>query len=150
MIKRTLEQRISRLEKLVSHNEGEFIRSVNTNKPIKFNKADFEKVSFITLYFDGDDLDSIETVGRGTVEVLKQLMLELKSHVNSNIKGVENLEFPVWLEFYDENENMILRSDLPTIYTDSNGNVQIEFMRRRGISSVDKLCLDMFDKYCLI
>ena len=43
MIKRTLEQRISRLEKLVSHNEGEFIRSVNTNKPIKFNKADFEK-----------------------------------------------------------------------------------------------------------
>lgn len=150
MIKRTLEQRISRLEKLVSHNEGEFIRSVNTNKPIKFNKADFENVSFITLYFDGDDLDSIETVGRGTVEVLKQLMLELKSHVNSNIKGVENLEFPVWLEFYDENENMILRSDLPTIYTDSNGNVQIEFMRRRGISSVDKLCLDMFDKYCLI
>ena len=150
MIKRTLEQRISRLEKLVSHNEGEFIRSVNTNKPIKFNKADFENVSFITLYFDGDDLDSIETVGRGTVEVLKQLMFELKSHVNSNIKGVENLEFPVWLEFYDENENMILRSDLPTIYTDSNGNVQIEFMRRRGISSVDKLCLDMFDKYCLI
>ena len=150
MIKRTLEQRISRLEKLVSHNEGEFIRSVNTNKPIKFNKADFENVSFITLYFDGDDLDSIETVGRGTVEVLKQLMLELKSHVNSNIKGIENLEFPVWLEFYDENENMILRSDLHTIYTDSNGNVQIEFMRRRGISSVDKLCLDMFDKYCLI
>ena len=150
MIKRTLEQRISRLEKLVSHNEGEFIRSVNTNKPIKFNKADFENVSFITLYFDGDDLDSIETVGRGSVEVLKQLMLELKSHVNSNIKGVENLEFPVWLEFCDENENMILRSDLPTIYTDSNGNVKIEFMRRRGISSVDKLCLDMFDKYCLI
>lgn len=150
MIKRTLEQRISRLEKLVSHNEGEFIRSVNTNKPIKFNKTDFENVSFITLYFDGDDIDSIETVGRGTVEVLKQLMLELKSHVNSNIKGIENLEFPVWLEFYDENENMILRSDLPTIYTDSKGNVQIEFMRRRGISSVDKLCLDMFDKYCLI
>ena len=150
MIKRTLEQRISRLEKLVRRNESEFIRSVNTNKPIKFNKADFENVSFITLYFDGDDIDSIETVGRGTVEVLKQLMLELKSHVNSNIKGVENLEFPVWLEFYDENENMILRSDLPTIYTDSNGNVQIEFMRRRGISSVDKLCLDMFDKYCLI
>lgn len=150
MIKRTLEQRISRLEKLVRRNESEFIRSVNTNKPIKFNKADFENVSFITLYFDGDDIDSIETVGRGTVEVLKQLMLELKSHVNSNIKGVENLEFPVWLEFYDENDNMILRSDLPTIYTDSNGNVQIEFMRRRGISSVDKLCLDMFDKYCLI
>ena len=150
MIKRTLEQRISRLEKLVRRNESEFIRSVNTNKPIKFNKNDFENVSFITLYFDGDDLDSIETVGRGTVEVLKQLMLELKSHVNSNIKGVENLEFPVWLEFYDEDENMILRSDLPTIYTDSNGNVQIEFMRRRGISSVDKLCLDMFDKYCLI
>ena len=150
MIKRTLEQRISRLEKLVRRNESEFIRSVNTNKPIKFNKADFENVSFITLYFDGDDIDSIETVGSGTVEVLKQLMLELKSHVNSNIKGVENLEFPVWLEFYDENENMILRSDLPTIYTDSNGNVQIEFMRRRGISSVDKLCLDMFDKYCLI
>ena len=150
MIKRTLEQRIARLEKLVRHNEAKFIRSVNTNKPIKFNKADFENVSFITLYFDGDDLDSIETAGRGTVEVLKQLMLELKSHVNSNIKGVENLEFPVWLEFYDENENMILRSDLPTIYTDSNGNVQIEFMRRRGISSVDKLCLDMFDKYCLI
>lgn len=150
MIKRTLEQRISRLEKLVRRNESEFIRSVNTNKPIKFNKAYFENVSFITLYFDGDDIDSIETVGRGTVEVLKQLMLELKSHVNSNIKGVENLEFPVWLEFYDENENMILRSDLPTIYTDSNGNVQIEFMRRRGISSVDKLCLDMFDKYCLI
>ena len=150
MIKRTLEQRISRLEKLIKHNESEFIRSVNTNKPIKFNKADFENVSFITLYFDGDDIDSIETVGRGTVEVLKQLMLELKSHVNSNIKGVENLEFPVWLEFYDENENMILRSDLPTIYTDSNGNVQIEFMRQRGISSVDKLCLDMFDKYCLI
>ena len=109
-----------------------------------------KNVSFITLYFDGDDLDSIETVGHGTVEVLKQLMLELKSHVNSNIKGIENLEFPVWLEFYDENENMILRSDLHTIYTDSNGNVQIEFMRRRGISSVDKLCLDMFDKYCLI
>lgn len=150
MIKRTLEQRISRLEKLVRRNESEFIRSVNTNKPIKFNKADFENVSFITLYFDGDDIDSIETVGSGTVEVLKQLMLELKSHVNSNIKGFENLEFPVWLEFYDENENMILRSDLPTIYTDSNGNVQIEFMRRRGISSVDKLCLDMFDKYCLI
>ena len=149
MIKRTLEQRISRLEKLVRRNESEFIRSVNTNKPIKFNKNDFENVSFITLYFDGDDIDSIETVGRGTVEVLKQLMLELKSHINSNIKGVENLEFPVWLEFYDENENMILRSDLPTIYTDSNGNVQIEFMRR-GISSVDKLCLDMFDKYCLI
>ena len=150
MIKRTLEQRISRLEKLVRRNESEFIRSVNTNKPIKFNKADFENVSFITLYFDGDDIDSIETAGHGTVEVLKQLMLELKSHVNSNIKGVENLEFPVWLEFYDENENMIFRSDLPTIYTDSNGNVQIEFMRRRGISSVDKLCLDMFDKYCLI
>ena len=150
MIKRTLEQRIARLEKLVRRNESEFIRSVNTNKPIKFNKADFENVSFITLYFDGDDIDSIETVGYGTVEVLKQLMLELKSHVNSNIKGVENLEFPVWLEFYDENENMIFRSDLPTIYTDSNGNVQIEFMRRRGISSVDKLCLDMFDKYCLI
>ena len=102
------------------------------------NKADFENVSFITLYFDGDDIDSIETVGRGTVEVLKQLMLELKSHVNSNIKGVENLEFPVWLEFYDENENMILRSALPSIYTDSNGNVQIEFMRQRGISCVDK------------
>ena len=150
MIKRTLEQRISRLEKLVRRNESEFIRSVNTNKPIKFNKADFENVSFITLYFDGDDIDSIETAGYGTVEVLKQLMLELKSHVNSNIKGIENLEFPVWLEFYDENENMIFRSDLPTIYTDSNGNVQIEFMRRRGISNVDKLCLDMFDKYCLI
>lgn len=150
MIKRTLEQRISRLEKLIKHNESEFIRSVNTNKPIKFNKNDFENVSFITLYFDGDDIDSIETVGYGTVEVLKQLMLELKSYVNSNIKGIENSESPVWLEFYDADENMVLRSDLPTIYTDSNGNVQIEFMRRRGISSVDKLCLDMFDKYCLI
>ena len=150
MIKRTLEQRISRLEKLVRRNESHFIRGVITNKPIKFNKNDFENVSFITLYFDGDDIDSIETVGRGTFEVLKQLMLELKSHVNSNIKGVENLEFPVWLEFYDENENMVLRSDLPTIYTDSNGNVQIELIRRHGLSSVDKLCLDMFYKYCLI
>lgn len=150
MIKRTLEQRISRLEKLVKHNEAKFIRRVDTNKPIKFNKDDFENVSFITLYFDGDDIDSIETVGYGTVEVLKQLMLELKSYVNSNIKGIENSESPVWLEFYDADENMVLRSDLPTIYTDSNGNVQVEFMRRRGISSVDKLCLDMFDKYCLI
>ena len=49
MIKRTLEQRISRLEKLVRRNESEFIRSVNTNKPIKFNKADFENVSFIII-----------------------------------------------------------------------------------------------------
>ena len=127
-----------------------FVRRVDPNKPIKFNKNDFESVDYVVLYVDGDDIESIETSGRGIVEVLKQLMIELKSHVNTNIKGLRNSELNPWLEFNDIDDNMIYRCDLPTMYTDSNGNVMIEKTPRIGLNNVDKLSLGMFDRYCLV
>lgn len=153
MIKRhkfTLEQRVERLEKLIKRNEGRFVRRVDRNKPVKFNQADFENIDFITLYVDGDAIDSMETAGYGTLEVLKRLMIELKNHVHSNLEGLENTESPVWLEFNDTDENTVFRVELPTIYTDSYGRLEVGSVPRRGVSSVDKLCLDMFDKYCLL
>lgn len=145
--KLTLEQRIDRLEKLVSRNEGQFIRRVDRNKPIKFNQADFENVDFITLYVDGDAVDSMETAGYGTLEVLKRLIFALQNHVNSSMHGIENSESQVWLEFNDVDENIVFNVELPTIYTDSYGRIMVGDMPRRGIGRVEKLCLDMFDKY---
>lgn len=145
--KLTLEQRIARLEKLVSRNEGRFIRRVDRNKQVKFNQADFENVDFITLYVDGDAIDSMETAGYGTLEVLKRLILELQNHVISSIEGIENSESQVWLEFNDVDENIVFNVELPTIYTDSYGRIMTGDMPRRGIGRVEKLCLDMFDKY---
>lgn len=148
--KLTLEQRIVRLEKLISRNEGRFVRRVDRNKLVKFNQADFENVDFITLYIDGDDVDSMETAGFGTLEVLKRLMIELKNHAHSNLEGIENTESPVWLEFNDTDENTVLHVELPTIYTDSYGRLEVGSVSRRGVSNVDKLCLDMFDKHVLL
>lgn len=144
-------QRTERLEKLLSRkNEGSFIRRVDPNKPVKFVKVDFENVDSITLYVDGDDIDSMETAGFGTMEVLKRLMIKLQKYAHSNLEGISNSESPVWLEFNDMDDNMIFRSDLPTIYTDSYGRLEVGSVSRRGISRVDKLCLDMFDKYVLL
>ena len=145
--KLTLEQRIARLEKLVNHNEGQFIRRVDRNKSVKFNQADFENVDFITLYVDGDDIESMETAGYGVLEVLKRLILKLQEYVESNVKGIEDSEAQVWLEFNDVNENVVFNVELPTIYTDSMGRLTFGSVPRRGIGNVDKLCLDMFDKY---
>jgi len=145
-----LEERVARLEKLLSCKNEAFVRRVDPNKALKFNKNDFDNVDYVTLYVDGDDIDSIETTGRGIIEVLKRLMLELQSHVNADLKGLRNSELNAWLEFGDIDDNMVYRSDLPTIYTDSNGNVTIEKTPRRGLNSVDKLCLAMFDRHCMI
>lgn len=145
-----LEQRVARLEKLLKRNEGSFIRRVDRNKPVKFNQADFENVDFITLYVDGDDVDSMETAGFGTMEVLKRLMIELQKYAHSNLEGLENTESPVWLELNDMDENTIFNVELPTIYTDSYGRLEVGSVPRRGINRVDKLCLDMFDKYVLL
>ena len=145
--KLTLEQRVDRLEKLLNRNEGRFIRRVDRNKSVKFNQADFENVDFITLYVDGDAVDSIETAGYGTLEVLKRLILKLQEYVESNVKGIENSESQVWLEFNDVDDNTVFNVELPTIYTDSYGRIMVGDMPRRGIGRVEKLCLDMFDKY---
>lgn len=145
-----LEQRIARLERMVNRKNEALARRVDPNKAFKFNKNDFDNVDYVILYVDGDDIDSIETAGRGIIEVLKRLMIELQSHVNTNLKGLRNSELDAWLEFGDIDDNMIYRSDLPTIYTDSNGNIMIEKTPRRGLNSVDKLCLAMFDRHCLI
>ena len=148
-----LEARIIRLENLLnklSKNESDFSRRVNPNKQVKFNQDDFANVDSITLYIDGDDIDSISTAGYDTLEVLKRLMTELSSYVKSNIKGIKNSEWDAWLEFNDINETVVNRCDLPTIYTDSMGRIEIEHIPRRGLSNVDKVCLNCFDKYCLI
>lgn len=111
-----LEARVARLEKLLlnksSKSESEFVRRIDRNKQIKFNKDDFVDVDSITLYVDGDDIDSIRTVGYGTLEVLKRLMIELSSYIKSSIKGTRNSEHHVWLEFNDINESVVYKCDL--------------------------------------
>lgn len=149
-----LEARVARLEKLLlnksSKSESGFVRRIDRNKQIKFNKDDFVDVDSITLYVDGDDIDSIRTVGYGTLEVLKRLMIELSSYIKSSIKGTRNSEHYVWLEFNDINESVVYKCDLPIIYTDSMGRVEYEYTSRRGLNSIDKVCLTSFDKYCLV
>jgi len=149
-----LEARVARLEKLFfnksSKNEASFIRRIDPSKSVKSNQDDFVNVDSITLYVDGDDVDSICTTGYGTLEVLKRLMTELSEYAKSNIKGIKNSEWDAWLEFNDINETVVGRCDLPTIYTDSMGRIEIEHIPRRGLSNVDKICLNCFDKYCLV
>ncbi len=144
-----LEARVARLERLLADNNEAFVKRVDPSKALKFNKDDFDNIEYVTLYVDGDDIDSVETAGRGIIEVLKRLMLELQSHIKSNIKGLRNQKVGAWLEFNKTSENTVYISGLPTIYTDSNGNVMIGKAPRRGLDSIDKLCLDMFDRYCL-
>lgn len=149
-----LEARISRLERLLLNksykNESGFVRRVDPNKSVKFNQDDFADVDSITLYVDGDDVDSISTAGYGTLEVLKRLMVELASYIKSSVKGVKNSEHYVWLEFNDINESLIYKCDLPTIYTDSMGRIEIEHTPRRRLNNIDKVCLNYFDKYCFV
>lgn len=149
-----LEQRVARLEKLITRksvkNESGFVRRVNTNKPIKFNSNDLQDVEYITLYVNDDYIDSISTTGYGAHEVIKRLMLKLKSYVDNNVKGRINVNLHPSIEFSDADDNLVNIAKLPAIYTDSRGRIEIAKFPLRDSDNLEKACLIAFDKYCLI
>lgn len=110
------------------------------------------KCEYITLYVDGDDVESINSsnTNKPLWNDLKKIMDALSDYALNNIRGELNSDHYVSIEFNDEHDNVLAVCELPNIGTDNNGYLVRDFAGIGSASDIQSLCIAAFNKLCYL